>query len=70
MKRVLLITAALCFVASPVLAFHDHGVADCAGCHTMHNSEDGALVDPDSPNGNAWLLRDATPSDVCLGCHA
>lgn len=70
MKRVLLITAVLCFVASPVMAFHDHGVADCAGCHTMHNSEDGALVDADSPDGNAWLLRDETPSDVCLGCHA
>jgi hypothetical protein len=36
----------------------------------MHNSEDGQLVDPDSPDGNAWLLRDATPSDVCLSCHA
>jgi hypothetical protein len=35
----------------------------------MHNSEDGTLVDPDSPNGNAWLLKDATPSDVCLSCH-
>jgi hypothetical protein len=69
-KRVLLISAALCFVASPVLAFHDGGVADCAGCHTMHNSEDGALVDADSPLGNAWLLRDETPSDVCLSCHA
>ena len=27
------------------------------------------LVDPDSPNGNPWLLVDETPSDVCLGCH-
>jgi predicted CXXCH cytochrome family protein len=52
------------------LAFHDQGVAHCNGCHTIHNSEDGALVDPDSPSGNAWLLKDATPSDVCLGCHA
>ncbi len=51
-------------------AFHDGGVAHCNGCHTMHNSEDGALVDPDSPDGNAWLLKDATASDVCLGCHA
>lgn len=70
MKRVLLISAALCFITSPALAFHDGGVARCSGCHTMHNSEDGALVDPDSPNGNPWLLNDATPSDVCLGCHA
>jgi predicted CXXCH cytochrome family protein len=51
-------------------AFHDAGVAHCNGCHTMHNSEDGALVDPDSPGGNAWLLVDATPSDTCLNCHA
>jgi len=36
----------------------------------MHNSQDGALVDPDSPDGNPWLLNDATPSDVCLNCHA
>ncbi|RKZ14410.1 hypothetical protein DRQ53_11600, partial [bacterium] len=36
----------------------------------MHNSQDGALVDPDSPNGNPWLLTDSTPSDVCLNCHA
>jgi predicted CXXCH cytochrome family protein len=28
------------------------------------------LVDADSPNGNNFLLNDATPSDVCLGCHA
>jgi hypothetical protein len=36
----------------------------------MHNSQDGVLVDPDSPAGNAYLLVDATPSDVCLACHA
>jgi len=62
--------AVLAIAAFPAMAFHDGGVAECAGCHTMHNSQDGSLVDPDSPNGNAWLLVDATPSDVCLGCHA
>jgi hypothetical protein len=51
-------------------AFHDAGVAYCGGCHTMHNSQNGELVDADSPNGNPWLLKDATPSDVCLNCHA
>jgi predicted CXXCH cytochrome family protein len=55
--------------ASPVAAFHDGGVAHCNGCHTIHNSQDGTLVDQDSPNGNPWLLIDETPSDVCLGCH-
>ena len=70
MKKTLALVFALVFVASPALAFHDAGVAHCNGCHTMHNSEDGVLVDPDAPNGNAWLLKDATPSDTCLGCHA
>jgi hypothetical protein len=71
MRRALLLTAALCFVlAGSAWGFHDAGVAHCNGCHTMHNSQDGALVDPDSPSGNDYLLNDATPSDVCLGCHA
>ena len=52
------------------LAFHEQGVAACSGCHTMHNSQDGLLVDPDAPNGNAYLLIDGTPSDVCLHCHS
>jgi hypothetical protein len=59
------------FVMSGVaFAFHDQGVADCNGCHTMHNSEDGKAVDAAHPNGNAYLLKYATPSDVCLSCHA
>jgi len=70
MLKTLALLSALLIVAAPAMAFHDGGVADCAGCHTMHNSQDGALVDPDSPNGNAWLLKDSTPSEVCLGCHA
>ena len=70
MRKVLLPVLGLCLLATPVMAFHDAGVAHCNGCHTMHNSQDGALVDPDSPNGNPWLLKDATPSDVCLNCHA
>jgi hypothetical protein len=69
MKKVLFILAALIIIGSPVVAFHDGGVAHCNGCHTMHNSQDGALVDPDSPNGNAFLLVDASPSDVCIACH-
>jgi hypothetical protein len=71
MRKVLLLTLGLVFVVSgSSFAFHDGGVADCGGCHTMHNSENGQLVDPDSPGGNPWLLKDATPSDVCLSCHA
>lgn len=72
MKRISLIIAILAVIALPwtsALAFHDDGVADCAGCHTMHNSENGALIDPNSPGGNEYLLRDASASDVCLTCH-
>ncbi len=69
MRKILVITLALCFVAGTALAFHDGGVAHCNGCHTMHNSQNGTLVDPDSPNGNDWLLVDSTPSDVCIACH-
>lgn len=69
---IILIAAAVAIVfwVSPAQAFHDSGVAHCNGCHTMHNSQDGALVDADNPGGNPWLLNDASPSDVCLGCHA
>jgi len=71
MRKLLLFAACLCLMfAGSSYAFHDEGVAHCNGCHTMHNSEDGALVDPDSPTGNPYLLKDATPSDVCLSCHA
>jgi len=55
---------------SSALALHDAGVAHCNACHTMHNSENGALIDGDAPNGNPYLLKDATGSDVCLSCHA
>jgi len=44
-------------------------VAHCDGCHTMHNSQDGAAIDADSQGGNLFLLNDAAPSDTCLSCH-
>jgi len=71
MRNLLLLVAGACLLfAGSAFAFHDAGVAHCNGCHTMHNSENGVLVDPDSPTGNQWLLVDETPSDVCLSCHA
>jgi len=67
-KLTLILTLALS--ASAVMAFHDGGVAECAGCHTMHNSQDGQLVDPANPTGNAYLLNAGNSSDTCLQCHA
>lgn len=51
-------------------AFHDGGVAYCQGCHTMHNSQNGSLIDPSHPGGNEYLLRYGNGSDTCLNCHA
>jgi hypothetical protein len=49
-------------------AFHDEGVAYCAGCHTMHNSQNGVPVSATGPH--QYLLKMETPSDVCLSCHS
>ncbi len=68
LKISVIVTLALS--ASAALAFHDGGVAECAGCHTMHNSQDGALVDAANPNGSAYLLNAGNSSDTCLSCHA
>jgi hypothetical protein len=56
--------------AGGAYAFHDAGVAECAGCHTMHNSQDGALVDTLNATGNAYLLMRENSTDTCLRCHA
>jgi len=53
-------------------AFHDGGVADCEGCHTMHNSKVGLAmtVNGNAPlTGNAYLLLGSDPSSTCLSCH-
>lgn len=71
MKLTRLMTAALlCLVvsASGAFALHSGGVAHCDACHTMHNSQDGALVT--DAGGYEYLLRAANATDTCLSCHA
>ena len=55
------------------LAFHDGGVANCDGCHTMHNSYKGLTMSDPSAGavlvGNAYLLQGSDPSSTCLICH-
>ena len=73
MRKLMLLVVSLAFVAlfsGSAFAFHDGGVAYCGGCHTMHNSENGAMVDPAHPNGNPYLLKKASATDMCLSCHA
>ncbi len=66
-KIALILALSLC--GSAVLAFHDGGVPECAGCHTMHNSQDGEQV-TDSPTGYNYLLIAGNSTDACLSCHA
>lgn len=49
--------------AGPASGFHDQGVAHCSGCHVMTDGVDGA-------SAVAGLLMGASPSDLCLTCHA
>lgn len=71
-RSVLLVLAmaAICLPLSTALAFHDEGVAYCAGCHTMHNTNgNNALIDP-TGTGFPYLLKFANATDLCLSCHA
>lgn len=70
LRLAILTLGALVLASGSALAFHDGGVAYCQGCHTMHNSQNGALVDPAHPAGNAYLLNYGNPTDTCLRCHA
>jgi hypothetical protein len=74
-KQIVFLTAIafLGFVfAGPAAAFHDGGVANCDGCHTMHNSLNGA---PNANGGSVgtgistWLTKGSDPSSTCLNCH-
>ena len=69
-----LMTAALMVIGitSVASAFHSGGVAECEGCHSMHNSFDG------SPNVTGrtfaqgtgiYLLKANDQSGSCLNCH-
>lgn len=79
MRLLPLITVAVAVLcAAPALAFHDGGVADCQGCHTMHNSQNNASMNNPAGSGGPQkalgfgypdLLLYANASDVCLRCH-
>ena len=54
-------------LAGSAMAFHSSGVAQCAGCHTMHNSQDGV---PMTATPGDYLMKGGDPSSTCLSCHA
>ena len=69
----------LALSAAPAMAFHDGGVANCAGCHSMHNSaENPASVKVIAADGSFGtvaaaptenLLKGSDASSTCLNCH-
>jgi len=84
MKKVLIPLFTMLLViglGGQAMAFHEGGVAYCAGCHTMHNSQNGVI--PNGPLGipgtgigtvgdvgNSNLTLGSDPSSTCLKCHA
>lgn len=68
----IMIAAVVTFgLSGAAYAFHSGGVAECEGCHTMHNSLDGEPVWAASPVGVAgpFLLKGSDQSSACLNCH-
>ncbi len=56
-----LVMAVLFFVGgSTPQAFHSGGVAECAGCHSMHAPK----------AGGSFLLVGTDSSSTCLTCHS
>ena len=72
-KIAIILAAALLVLglASTSFAFHSGGVAECEGCHTMHNSLNNLAMDTSLPQyqAGAFLLQGSDKSDACLNCH-
>lgn len=69
--QVTLAAVSALLISAPAFAFHAGGVAQCEGCHTMHNSLNGAQMDTDLPQYQAgpYLLKANDQSSACLNCH-
>ncbi|MDU0459736.1 MAG: cytochrome C [Geobacteraceae bacterium] len=71
-KATVLAAAALLISAPAAFAFHSGGVADCEGCHSMHNSYEGAanVTGMAQYQSGPYLLKAQDASGSCLNCHA
>ena len=72
--KFLKIAVAAVFAAtfSNAYAFHSGGVAECEGCHSMHNSFEGTnnVTGRSFAAGTgAYLLKANDQSGACLNCH-
>ncbi len=74
MKATKILAAAAIFslaTAGSALAFHSGGVAECEGCHSMHNSFEGAanVTGMAQYQSGPYLLKANDQSGACLNCH-
>ncbi len=65
------VAAALAFAYGNAFAFHSGGVAECEGCHSMHNSFEGSANVTGMPqfSSGPYLLKAQDQSGACLNCH-
>ncbi len=68
LMTVALMTIGLTSIAS---AFHSGGVAECEGCHSMHNSLEGSanVTGMVQFHSGPYLLKAQDQSGACLNCH-
>jgi len=66
----LAVAAVLACAWGNAYAFHSGGVAECDGCHTMHNSDGGVAMTSFRTQYEAgpYLLQ-GNQSEACLNCH-
>jgi hypothetical protein len=76
MKATKILAAAAIFsfaTAGSALAFHSGGVAECEGCHTMHNTAGGTGLQVPLAKGTGqgaiFLLQGTDQSSTCMNCH-
>ena len=70
-KIAVLAAAALLISAPAAFAFHSGGVAECEGCHSMHNSFEGSanVTGMAQFASGPYLLKAQDQSGACLNCH-
>lgn len=69
---ILAVAASAVALAPRAYAFHSGGVAECEGCHTMHNTLARGRAVPftkGTGQGAAYLLQGTDQSSTCLNCH-
>ncbi len=60
----------LAVLAQPVFAragFHNGGVGECNGCHTVHRAP--AVANGTATQSGPYLLRATDQGSICLNCH-